>query len=106
MKEFNCYEVIMYTPYTRDSFFVRARDEFAARKWAAENLYDFMDENEDDAFIEYKEAGEDQEDVEFYESGTYQRYRDGSSWDLFQMNQDDVLEWIEEVEKPIITVFD
>lgn len=96
----------MYTPYTRDNFFVRAHFSDMVKTWAAEHLYDFMDENEEDAFLEYKESGEDMEGVEFYDSGTYQRYRDGSDWEICQFDtEEDILDWILEVEKPIITLF-
>ena len=66
-----------------------------------DNLYDFLDENEDDAFQEYKESGEIEEGVEFYDSGTYQRYLDDSDFEVRLVPENEYVEYIQDSDKPI-----
>ena len=95
------YRVEYVTPYTRDYFLVKALTYESVRTWALDNLYDFLDENEDDAFQEYKESGESEEGVEFYDSGTYQRYLDGSDFEVKVIPEIEYAEYIQDSDKPI-----
>lgn len=102
MNEVNhLFRVEYVTPYTRDYFLVKALSYENARIWAVDNFYDFLDENEDDAFQEYKESGESEEGVEFYDSGTYQRYLDGSDFEVKAVPESEYVEYIRNSDKPI-----
>lgn len=95
------FQVEYVTPYTRDYFLIKALSYESVRIWALNNLYDFLDENEDDAFQEYKESGEVEEGVEFYDSGTYQRYLDGSDFEVKVIPEIEYAEYIQDSDKPI-----
>ena len=101
---YELYEVRMYNRYAIDYYLVRAMVVFSVQEWALVELYNFLEESEEDVFQEYRESGEDMEGIEFYESAAYQRYVDEATYEIKKIDEEEYVEYIKECDRPIRTL--